>query len=211
MNGGQPKTQPAAQAGSPGEAVRVGLEVGGVHSNDGRPRPSPRDAACPHARRRSEELGDGSQEITTPAKLRQLQRALYRKAKADRTPECFAMKRLGKPDTGNPSVRFDEGSEPDGHWRTPFTPSAPAYSTTGFQAVRTVAGRLRPVENCISLCRKTHWKIWVMLGPQEEREKTLAAWSIEQARWLNGLTSFSHETLTDAVGSCGLSSEDLRS
>jgi nicotinamidase-related amidase len=30
----------------------------------------------------------------------------------DRTSECFALKRLGKPDTGNPSVRFDEGPEP---------------------------------------------------------------------------------------------------
>ena len=42
----------------------------------------------------------------------------------------LAQKRLGKPDTGNPSVRFDEGSESDGHWQMPFTPSAPAYSTT---------------------------------------------------------------------------------
>src|SRR5437867_7536984 len=44
------------------------------------------------------------------------------------------MKRPGKPDTGNPSVRFDEGSESDGHWLTPFNPSAPAYSTTGLRA-----------------------------------------------------------------------------
>src|SRR5205807_2073697 len=42
-----------------------------------------------------------------------------------------AAKRLGKPDTGNPSVRFDEGSESDGHWRKPLTPSSPAYSTHG--------------------------------------------------------------------------------
>jgi hypothetical protein len=39
------------------------------------------------------------------------------------------MKRLGKPDTGNPSVRFDEGPELDGHWLMPFNPSPPAYST----------------------------------------------------------------------------------
>src|SRR5437667_9244164 len=45
------------------------------------------------------------------------------------------MKRPGKPDTGNPSVRFDEGSESDGHWLTPFNPSAPAYSTTGFAPI----------------------------------------------------------------------------
>src|SRR5438128_1709549 len=61
--------------------------------------------------------------------LRKLQRALCRRAKA--ATECPAAKRLGKPDTGNPSVRFDEGSESDGHWRKPFTPSAPAYSTAG--------------------------------------------------------------------------------
>jgi hypothetical protein len=47
----------------------------------------------------------------------------------DRTFENLAMKRFGKPDTGNPSVRFDEGSESDGHWFMPFNPSAPAYST----------------------------------------------------------------------------------
>src|ERR1051325_7987946 len=41
----------------------------------------------------------------------------------------LAKKRLGKPDTGNPSVRFDEGSESDGHWHMPLNPSAPAYST----------------------------------------------------------------------------------
>src|SRR5947207_11545702 len=61
--------------------------------------------------------------------LRKPRRALYRKAKA--ATECLAAKRLGKPDTGNPSVRFDEGSESDGHWRKPFNPSAPAYSTNG--------------------------------------------------------------------------------
>src|SRR5712692_7253345 len=94
------KAQRAAQAGSPGEAVAVGLEVGGVHSNGGRVRPSPRDAACSHARQRSEGAGDGSQEITTLQKLRKLQHALYRKAKAQ--AECLAVKRLGKPDTGNP-------------------------------------------------------------------------------------------------------------
>ena len=41
----------------------------------------------------------------------------------------LARKRLGKPDTGKPYVRFDEGSVSDGHWLRPFTPSAPAYST----------------------------------------------------------------------------------
>src|SRR5437667_9445778 len=93
----QSKAQPAVQAGSPGEAATVGSEVGGVHSKHdaswvdlwalspdmralsqvGR-----RNAACPQARPRSEGAGDGSKEITTPQKLRKLQRALYRKAKA---------------------------------------------------------------------------------------------------------------------------------
>jgi group II intron reverse transcriptase/maturase len=98
MREGQPKTQPDAQAGSPGEAAGVGAEVGGVHSNDDLSwldlwaispetraylKSVGRDAACPQARQRSKGAGDGSQEIATPEKLRKLQRALYRKAKAE--------------------------------------------------------------------------------------------------------------------------------
>lgn len=145
MSEGQPKTQTATQAGSPGKVAGVGWEVGGVHNKDDLSwidlwalnpetracfKSDRRSAACPPARQRSKGAGDGSPEITTPQKLWKLQRALYRKAKADAS-ECFAMKRLGKPDTGNPSVRFDEGSESDGHWHSPFNPSAPAYSTNG--------------------------------------------------------------------------------
>lgn len=93
----QSNVQPAAQAGSSSEAAKVGLEVGGVHSNDQESwldlwalNPETRayldsvrrDAACPHATQRSKGAGDGSREITTPQKLRKLQRALYRKAKA---------------------------------------------------------------------------------------------------------------------------------
>ena len=37
-----------------------------------------------------------------------------------RESRMLAKKRLGKPDTGNPSVRFDEGSESDGHWHIAF-------------------------------------------------------------------------------------------
>ena len=128
MSEGEPKAQPAAQAGPSGEAAGVGLEVGGVHSKDGRPGLSPRDATCSHARQRSAGAGNGSQEIRIPQKLRKLQHTLYRKAKVQ--AEYCAVKRLGKPDTGNPSVRFDEGSESDGHGHMPFIPSAPAYSTT---------------------------------------------------------------------------------
>src|SRR4029077_13759141 len=98
MREGKPKTQPVAQAGSPGEAAAVGSEVGGVHSSqDGSwvdlwalsaetraclKSVWRRNAACSHARQRSEGAGDGSPEITTPQKLRKLQHALYRKAKA---------------------------------------------------------------------------------------------------------------------------------
>src|ERR1035437_1622731 len=97
MSEGIPKTQSDAQAGSPGEAAGVGLEVGGAHGDaemswldlwalDPETRAClksvRRSAACMHAPQRGEGVGDGSQEITTPQKLRKLQRALYRKAKA---------------------------------------------------------------------------------------------------------------------------------
>src|SRR3974377_1225490 len=98
MNREPNPVQPAAQAGSPGEAGRGGSEVGGVHSSDELSwldlwalapetraylkATARRDAACPQAPPRSEGAGDGSQEIATPQKLRKLQRALYRKAKA---------------------------------------------------------------------------------------------------------------------------------
>jgi len=92
------RNQPAVQAGSPGQAVGVGQEVGGVHSSDELSgldlwalnpetraylKTARRDAACSHASQRSKGAGDGSREITTPEKLRKLQRALYRKAKAE--------------------------------------------------------------------------------------------------------------------------------
>ena len=36
------------------------------------------------------------------------------------------MNEPGEPNTGNPSVRFDEGRVGDGHWRhTPLNPSSP--------------------------------------------------------------------------------------
>src|SRR5436190_9288642 len=98
MSEGQPNAQPAAQTGSPGETAEVGREVGGVHSKDELSwldlwalnpetraylKTYRRNAACPHAPQRNEGAGDGSKEITTPEKLRKLQRALYRKAKAE--------------------------------------------------------------------------------------------------------------------------------
>ena len=92
------KAQRATQAGSSGEAVAVGLGVGGVHNKDDLSwldlwalnpetraylKAYRRNAACSHAQQRSEGAGDGSKEITTPEKLRKLQRALYRKAKTE--------------------------------------------------------------------------------------------------------------------------------
>jgi len=100
MSEGKVPVQLSEQAGSPGKAEKVGLEVGGVHSSSDEPRwldlwalapetraylkaVARRDAACPHASSRSKGAGDGSQEITTPEKLRKLQRTLYSKAKAE--------------------------------------------------------------------------------------------------------------------------------
>ena len=94
------EAQPVEQAGTPGEAAVVGLEVGGVHSSqDGfwmdlwalSPETRAylksfrqRNATCTHAQQRSEGAGDdGSKEIITPEKLQKLQRALYHKAKAE--------------------------------------------------------------------------------------------------------------------------------
>jgi len=133
MSAEKSQAQSTSQAGSSGEAAGVGPAVGGVHSSaelgwldlwglspETRAHLATvrRDAACSHASSRREGAGDGSQEITTPEKLRHLQETLYRKAKAEPKYrfwslygeiECLATKRPGKPDTGNPSVRFDEG------------------------------------------------------------------------------------------------------
>jgi RNA-directed DNA polymerase len=97
MNTVEHRVQQVVQAGSSGQAALVGSEVGGVHSNEDGSwldlwalnpetraylKSIARNAACTHAPQRSKGAGDGSQEITTPEKLRKLQRALYRKAKA---------------------------------------------------------------------------------------------------------------------------------
>jgi len=97
MSQREPQAQSAAQAGWSGEAAGVGPAVGGVRSSDEHNwldlwalnpetraylRAAPRDAACSQASSRREGAGDGSQEITTPEKLRHLQDTLYRKAKA---------------------------------------------------------------------------------------------------------------------------------
>lgn len=100
MSQEQSQAQPNAQAGSSGEAKGVGSAVGGVHSSQDWSwfdlwglspeyrawrQERPRDSACSQACQRSEGKGDGSARagIKTPEKIRQLQRALYRKAKAE--------------------------------------------------------------------------------------------------------------------------------
>lgn len=100
MSLSKPQAQCAAQAGSSGEAAGVGSAVGGVRSSQdwswfdlhglsaeyrAWQQARRRDSACTQACQRSEGQGDGSAraEIKTPEKVRKLQRALYRKAKAE--------------------------------------------------------------------------------------------------------------------------------
>lgn len=94
------QTQSDAQASRTGETPGIGTEVGGVHSNPeesgvdlhclsaetrARLRSRSRDSACSQATQRGKGRGDGSVKtgIRTPEKVRKLQRALYRKAKAE--------------------------------------------------------------------------------------------------------------------------------
>ena len=59
--------------------------------------------------RRSEGKGIARSVVETPEKIRELQRKLYRKAKQVLNGECLQMKIIGKPYSGKPNVRFDEG------------------------------------------------------------------------------------------------------
>ena len=110
--------QPAAQAGSTGEAAGVGPAVGGVRSSDdfapgfwfGQPAEERRDATCSAEVKSSEGRGDAPRGLQAPYK---------RSATANHDGSesvSFPAKELGKPDAGKPPVRFDEGREADGHW-----------------------------------------------------------------------------------------------
>ena len=91
---GGPQAQPGGQAGQTGKASRAGGEVGVARSSDN---PEKREnsgerrgGTWTHALQTSEGPGDGCAEgtylfeqITTPPKVRKLQRTLYRKAKAE--------------------------------------------------------------------------------------------------------------------------------
>lgn len=91
---GSEATQPSAQAGATGEAEAAGAEVGVLHSNvdllaldvgyrEQLRESAGREGTCSDALRRSEGQGDGPRGIQTPEKVRKLQIALYRKAKAE--------------------------------------------------------------------------------------------------------------------------------
>jgi RNA-directed DNA polymerase len=91
---GREATQPSVQAGQTGEAEAAAAEVGVLHSSvdlfalDAGFREQLRQAARRQGTRldalkRSEGPGDGPRGIQTAAKVRKLQIALYRKAKAD--------------------------------------------------------------------------------------------------------------------------------
>ncbi len=133
---GDNNTQPNAQTGQSSKANGVAGEVGVPHSS----------VDLHYFKRCKEPRGDtysmrggeakdagmaGAIRIVTPNKVRELQIALYRKAKS-----C-PMNEFGEPNMGNPPVRFDEGRESVGHWPLAFQSSLsrllydPALRTTG--------------------------------------------------------------------------------
>ena len=121
MSWGGP-VQPAGQAGWPGKTAGVGLEVGVLRSSEEAPviEAERRRDTCPNVR---------SDHGRWPRQgIRRYDVHVSNPGFSSRG-KPWGRIGLGKPDTGNPSVRFDEGSESDGHWRLPFNPSAPAYST----------------------------------------------------------------------------------
>lgn len=116
----------------------------------------------------------GATRILTPNKVRQLQIALYRKAQAEPASGEVAggpTKEFGEPNTGNLSVRFDEGRERVGHWRqSPFNPTSPAYST-GSGQIRVVIDPNSSVvqgspgcERCWALVRDSSPRLLPWLG-----------------------------------------------
>ena|ERR1700730_5451146 len=67
--------------------------------------------------------------LATPERIRSLQRKLYCKAKA--VAACLTMKPVGKPDAGNPHVRFDERGRETGRCRTAQATAPFLDSTNG--------------------------------------------------------------------------------
>jgi len=104
MSEGKVPTQSDAQAGSSGQAASVGSAVGVLRSSDEAPvmgveprRDAGLDGGSGRGRRLRKEISlyDEKKKITNPV-------SRHAGKRRDGT-------RLGKPDTGNPFVRFDEG------------------------------------------------------------------------------------------------------
>ena len=180
MSQNKPLAQSAAQAGPSGEATGVGPAVGGVRSSEDlnwldlwamNPETraylasARRDAACSHASSRREGAGDGPQGIRTPEKLRHLQDTLYRKAKAESVreqAECWRMKRPGKPDTGNPFVRFDEERSGSAELTTTVGPTRLLplrlrYQIEVFALKALLRGKSRGVSRRQRYCQRAVW------------------------------------------------------
>ena len=96
------RPQPGVQTGRTGEACRAGAEVGVSRSSDDvrdiTTRAERRGGSCVQAAQSSEGEGDGWEDllnewtrIITPEKIRKLQRALYRKAKAKPTYRFWSL------------------------------------------------------------------------------------------------------------------------
>ena len=114
---GQGDANPPHKPEAPEEAAGAEAEVGVLHSSVeadlwwaeqpwgdpgclGQPEPATRrGGTCHHATQRSEGGGDGPQGILTPAKLRALQSALYRQAKAEPKWRFWFLKLCDEPVT----------------------------------------------------------------------------------------------------------------
>ena len=107
MSRQQKDAQPAAQAGDR-EAGRVKGEVGVLRSSidlwASITREERREGTYPHAAKRSKGRGDGSRELPAPNKVRELQVALCRKAKA----EPFEVTPKAPAEDGDPESRVRE-------------------------------------------------------------------------------------------------------
>ena len=103
------QAQPVTQAGLPGEATGIGVEVGVLRSSEETPVTGAerRRDTCPDVR---------SDRGRRPRKGIRLYdpKVINPDYNADGKRRCRTG--FGKPDTANPSVRFDEGPESDGHW-----------------------------------------------------------------------------------------------
>ena len=109
MNEAQSQVQSVEQAGTPGKTTGVGLEVGVLRSSQETP-------VTGVERRRDTCLGVRRGRDRWPRKGIRLYGAKPPTLAKSTAGNCGGVTGLGKPDTGNPSVRFDEGSESDGHW-----------------------------------------------------------------------------------------------